>query len=187
MDGVLYNRLKYIRKEEPHRIGVESEGSILAFAQREMAFRFVEGVDPLYLETEQGYMSELPNLFAREVISQLDRYTDSEKQLIEGQIVNSCNQIIESFGQQMEDYRDEQFVSPITNTVALLPKSDLGTLAEALVHLTVIKRRFSLESETVAEPIDVAVISKGDGFVWINRKHYFNPDLNPGFFARRYI
>ena len=36
------------------------------------------------------------------------------------------------------------------------------------------------------EPIDVAVISKGDGFIWIRRKHYFNAELNPSFFRRKY-
>lgn len=36
--------------------------------------------------------------------------------------------------------------------------------------------------ETVGGPVDVAVISKGDGFVWINRKHYFKPELNTQFF-----
>ena len=39
-----------------------------------------------------------------------------------------------------------------------------------------------MEMETVGGPIDVAVISKGDGFIWIKRKHYFNKDLNPQFF-----
>ena len=38
--------------------------------------------------------------------------------------------------------------------------------------------------ETVGGPIDVAVISKGDGFIWVNRKHYFEPDKNPQFFSR---
>jgi hypothetical protein len=38
------------------------------------------------------------------------------------------------------------------------------------------------QDETVGGPIDVAVISKGDGFVWIKRKHYFERDLNPHFF-----
>jgi hypothetical protein len=66
LDGVLYNRLKYYReRERPGRIGVETEGSILAFAQREMTFRFMEGVDPLYLAAEEGYMSELRLLISK--------------------------------------------------------------------------------------------------------------------------
>jgi len=32
--------------------------------------------------------------------------------------------------------------------------------------------------------IDVAVISKGDGFVWIRRKHYFNQELNPHYMSK---
>ncbi|MEA1869822.1 MAG: hypothetical protein U9N09_06735 [Euryarchaeota archaeon] len=43
-----------------------------------------------------------------------------------------------------------------------------------------------MDAETVAGPIDVAVISKGDGFIWIKRKHYFERELNPQFFANYY-
>lgn len=39
-------------------------------------------------------------------------------------------------------------------------------------------------AESVGGPVDVALISKGDGFVWIERKHYFKPELNPRFLAR---
>jgi len=56
-------------------------------------------------------------------------------------------------------------------------------MAEALVELTSLKRKVSMEAETVGGPTDVAVISKGDGFIWIRRKHYFDADLNPPFFA----
>jgi hypothetical protein len=38
----------------------------------------------------------------------------------------------------------------------------------------------------VGGPIDVAVISRGDGFIWIKRKHYFSPELNPQFAANYY-
>ena len=55
-------------------------------------------------------------------------------------------------------------------------------MAETLVHLTLFKQRVSSNvNETVGGPIDVAIISKGDGFIWIKRKHYFKPDLNPTF------
>ena len=33
--------------------------------------------------------------------------------------------------------------------------------------------------------MDVAIIGKGDGFIWIKRKHYFEPQLNPRFFQRQ--
>jgi hypothetical protein len=38
--------------------------------------------------------------------------------------------------------------------------------------------------ESVGGPIDVAVISSGDGFVWIRRKQYFSLADNPHFLLR---
>jgi hypothetical protein len=74
-------------------------------------------------------------------------------------------------------------ISSITSAVSFLPKDELAAMAESLVNLTSFKRKISLNAETVGGPVDVAVISKGDGFIWIKRKHYFKPELNPGFFA----
>lgn len=73
---------------------------------------------------------------------------------------------------------------PIIENVALLPKDELGTMAEALANLTNFTRRIGLEEETVGGPIDVAVIPKADGFVRIKRKHFFEPELNPRIIAQ---
>ena len=59
---------------------------------------------------------------------------------------------------------------------------DLAQVASTLVSLSSFQKRMSFERETVGGPIDVAVISKGDGFIWIDRKHYFRSDLNQHFF-----
>ncbi len=80
----------------------------------------------------------------------------------------------------------ERWNVPIMSTVAVLPKHELAVLAQSLVNLTIQKKHTSQESETVGPPVDVAIISKGDGFVWIDRKHYFKPEMNPQFFANNY-
>jgi hypothetical protein len=43
------------------------------------------------------------------------------------------------------------------------------------------KRHVSKDTETVGGPTDVAIITRGDGFVWIKRKHYFDIKLNRHF------
>ena len=64
------------------------------------------------------------------------------------------------------------------DVIATFPKEDLAAIAESLVNLTSFQRKILREAETVGGPIDVAVISKGDGFIWIsNGKHYFQKDL----------
>jgi hypothetical protein len=72
------------------------------------------------------------------------------------------------------------------DAVMFMAKSDLPNFAEALVNITSVKSRASLDTESVGGPIDVAVISRDDGFVWVKRKHYFDPSLNPRFFVRKY-
>lgn len=59
-------------------------------------------------------------------------------------------------------------------------------MAESLVHITSLKRRFSAEAESVGGPIDVVMITRSEGLVWVKRKHYFDPALNPRYFYRRY-
>jgi hypothetical protein len=93
---------------------------------------------------------------------------------------------MDNFGKNTGRYVRENFSDPVVRMVAMLPKDELAHLAESLVALTSLKRRVSSDAETVGGPIDVALISKGDGFVWIKRKHYFPSDLNHQF-ARNYL
>ena len=60
---------------------------------------------------------------------------------------------------------------PFMGAVSALPRQDLAKMAEALVNLTAFLMRMTADQdETVAEPIDVALLSKGDGFIWIKHK-----------------
>jgi len=71
-------------------------------------------------------------------------------------------------------------------SIAHLPKNELAHVASTLVNLSSFQKRVSMiEDETVGGPVDVAVITKGDGFIWVDRKHYFKPELNSHFFRNR--
>jgi hypothetical protein len=78
----------------------------------------------------------------------------------------------------------DEHLSPTIDTVAMLPKEELAIIAEALINLTIHKRRTSQGTESVGPPTDVAIITKGDGFIWIKRKHYFDPKLNPHYMSK---
>ena len=62
---------------------------------------------------------------------------------------------------------------------------DFSRLAETLIMLESLKEKVTRPTESVGGPIDVCVISKSDGFVWIKRRHYFDPKLNPQYFLRQ--
>jgi hypothetical protein len=104
--------------------------------------------------------------------------------------INAAKRVALKMAQQFEDeatrFRYEEHQGPTLTAVSTLPKEELAELAGALVNITSLKRKFGMERETVGGPIDVAVISKGDGFIWINRKHYFKPELNLAF-SKNYL
>lgn len=100
-------------------------------------------------------------------------------------ILKARDEYMTEFKQKANDRRKENFRQKVLDMVHYMPKSDLASMAESLVNLTSMKRRVSAERETVGGPVDVAVISKGEGFVWIKRKHYFEAGLNPRFFVNQ--
>jgi hypothetical protein len=63
--------------------------------------------------------------------------------------------------------------------VPAMPIQDAIDLAEFLVHATIQYVRFSPGGATVGGPIEIATITKHEGFKWVTRKHYFQAGLNP--------
>ncbi len=74
---------------------------------------------------------------------------------------------------------------PLKRVIGSLPVDEMAELAETLIMLESLKEKVTRPTESVGGPIDVCVISKSDGFVWIKRKHYFDPKLNPQYFLRQ--
>lgn len=183
LEGKISGELKY-QEGLIEAVRGTTTAHIGAFAQRDIAVRFMEGVDGFYRAYEDEYIRNLCIDYAEKVVDNIEGYSDQQKSAFKKQLVKYGNSLRKEFNAKMKEFIDDQFVQPILGTVASLPKVELATVAEALVHLTSVKRKVSLEEETVAGPIDVAIISKNDGFIWIKRKHYFEAGFNPQFFIR---
>jgi hypothetical protein len=84
----------------------------------------------------------------------------------------------------LEQARDNHYV-PLRNVIGFLPVDEMAGLAETLINLQSLKEKVTKPSETVGGPVDVAVITKHEGLVWIKRKHFFDPDLNSRYKLRQ--
>jgi hypothetical protein len=62
---------------------------------------------------------------------------------------------------------------------AAMPIQDAIELAEFLVRVTIGFVRFCPGHPTVGGPIEIAAVTKHEGFRWVQRKHYFEAKLNP--------
>lgn len=74
---------------------------------------------------------------------------------------------------------------PMKRVIASLPIQEMVHLAETLIVLQSLKERITTHSESVGGPVDVAVITKSEGLVWIKRKHYFDADRNVPYMMRQ--
>lgn len=60
-----------------------------------------------------------------------------------------------------------------------MPTRDAIDLAKFLADAQKQFVRFSIGSNTVGGELDVAVVTKHEGFKWVNRKHFYKRELNP--------
>jgi len=60
-----------------------------------------------------------------------------------------------------------------------MPIGEVIDLAEFLVDATIKFVRFTPGDASVGGPIEIAALTKHEGFKWIKRKHHFSTDLNP--------
>ena len=159
------NRIKYDRGSAIHVGDGEPPAWIVPYAQINVEKTIVQGIHP-----------EIKDLIFRSFNSIMNQIGKN----IPGFNAGSYSTIFRS---QIEGYISANHVDPLMDTIINLDKEDMADMAESIVSLTSLMKRVSPEEETVGGPVDVAVISKGDGFIWMKRKHYFEPELNPNFFS----
>jgi hypothetical protein len=83
--------------------------------------------------------------------------------------IEQASQVVEALKPQL----NPQMVTPA------MPIQDAIDLAEFLVHATIQFVRFSPGEPTVGGPIEIATITKHEGFKWVRRKHFYDNRLNP--------
>ena len=158
----------------------EPNAMIIPFAQKDMIQTFMNGrspaMDGVIARSAAGYFDDQK----REVENhRTKKQSAKDKQVVA--IERMKAELLERMTKDLARWTAHEQVDPTMQTISVLPKEELAVIAEALVNLTIHKRKASPDAETVGPPTDVAVISKGDGFIWIKRKHYFRPELNQHF------
>lgn len=178
IEGFANNILKY-KIKGAENIEFNSRSYIGAFAQGDMVHTFMEGVDPGYNSLVKDELQGLAMDLAEKWIK-TTKIKNKEKAL--EKLEEISDEMLADINSALYSFRDTNYVKPVTTAVSILPKEELALMAESLVSLTSLKRKVSIDQETVGGPVDVAVISKGDGFVWIKHKHYFDIKLNQNFY-----
>jgi hypothetical protein len=183
VEGVLLNFMKVRHNVgKSHVIDGTSEASLIPFAQSEMVALFMEGLDPGLKSTIPDALEAILEGILTE-IEQVAGVNSRSRTAIRSAISSVSPALVTEFFNRLDSQSRSRHTDPVVESIGHLPKEELAAMAESLVSLTSFRRRVTRDPETVGGPIDVAVISKGDGFIWIKRKHYFDPNLNHQFFS----
>ncbi len=172
IDGVFFGKIKVLSVSEIDIDRMKTRAAVVPFAQKEMVERFMFGLDSeLEGEVEkfvETAFSELIDSFGKISVTVRNSYK---------------KKIDEKFNEMMNELKDSSR-HDLLDIVYFMSKKELADIAHALVEITSHKRRFSTEEQTVGGAIDVAILTKSEGLVWIKRKHYFGPDVNQAYLSR---
>lgn len=135
-------------------ISREESAIVVPFAQTDMIDMFYRGID----EDLEG---KLEGIVAQTIALELGK---TPKKLTQIQV----ERVKKRFSKALNEEIDKKYEAPLIASVEALPRHDLAKMAEALINLTALRRRMSVnQRETVGGQVDVAILAKGEGFIWV--------------------
>ena len=178
--GNLINDTLALLPPETVVINKQNPSAICPFAQTDVMRTILEGVSP---EMQEIFKNSLTSTF-NQIITNLADLIDKNGDVVLADKIRKID--IVPFQRAFYRYSSQAqrtlCTTPFVQSVISLEKEDLADFAESLITLTSLKRKVSMDQETVGGPVDVMVISKGDGIIWMKRKHYFDAEKNHMFF-----
>lgn len=186
VSGYVCDKLKYYDANNGAIVGGLDTGHVISFAQTDVSDRLLEGVDPSFIRKTVSFLTDTVEAIAPLIVDELtpSRARGRQKRIDQVQVILEL--IKTAYIKTAAIKFRKEFRKEFEGMIAMMPKMELIELAEALISITAIERKATRDQGTVGGPIDVAFISKHEGFVWIKRKHYFDPHLNPRYFWRKY-
>jgi len=147
------------------------------FAQSSMINRFTDGFDDAQVERLE---SELRKQFPELLKSLLRQGATIDAAIASAEINRAVSTTVSAWKKSNWSTN----FHPMRRVLASLSMGEMADLAETLLVLESLRERMTSPSESVGGPIDVAVVTKNEGLVWIKRKKYFDAQDNPRYLKR---
>lgn len=154
--SIMGSKLRYAQSDDASVTRKES-AVVIPLAQRHTVDMFFRGIDP-----------RLDSKLADHVATIVE-----ERHAFRGKrLSRKTRDLVRSeFRKKLARNIVPDYTGPLIAAIDALGPTDLAKTAEVLVNLTALKMRLSVEErETVGGAVDVAFLSKSNGFSWI--KHY---------------
>ena len=183
--GFVDDKLRFlINKDGIHVISNDNEACVCPYAQTDIMRSLMKGIHPAMYSTVLKEFDESLDAAKQKMTESFTTAGASKKQKTKLKEID-LKDISDKFKSEMKTYIQDTFVDGIVDAVDAFNIEDMISMAESLISITNLQRHFSLLEESVGGPVDVAVITKSEGFVWVKHKQWFQQELNPQMIERR--
>ncbi len=160
--------LGIVKRAEASHDGIDSEikSNIHLFADSQVTTAFIRGIDFNLERQVFGGVGVLMQMLVNQVVDAIPAEAaarESVRSRFQGEVVPYY---LDVFQNMIAEYQQRTFVAPVLRVLEVATRGELGETARELVSLNVFKKRITAQRETVGGAIDVAVISRDDGFQW---------------------
>jgi len=181
--GFVDNRLRFLI-EESDTIKNDNDACVCPYAQTDIMTSFMKGIHPEMYTTVLEKVDNSIDAAKQKMMDSFAKAGATDKQLTKLK-ETSCDDLYEKFKEEIKSFMYDTFVTGILGAVGSFNIEDMITMAESLISITNLQRHITLTEESVGGPVDVAVITKSEGFVWVNHKQWFQQQMNPQMMERR--
>jgi hypothetical protein len=172
-DGIYFERFRIIRESVTDIDRRGDTAAVVPYAQTDMAERFILGID----KSSETALEKIMMSMVSEIVDARPRTFPADAR---SALLDAARQRFREGVEGLKATSEQN----LKGVVDHLSKKELADVAYSLVELTSRKRRYSSDPETVGGPIDVAILTRNEGFIWVKRKHYFDLALNPSYAKR---
>jgi hypothetical protein len=152
-------------------IDTEIRSKIRVFADSEVTNAFIRGIDFNLERRIYGTVRLLLHGLVDQVIGAFSDTDPAKREAVRQQFQGSLvPQYFEALRGMMGEYQQAAFINPVLRVLEIAAKAELAETAKELVSLNVFKKRIMAQKQTVGGAIDVAVISRENGFQWWTRQ-----------------
>lgn len=171
--GVLGGQVIY-RQKSASSVSLKNDVIIRPFAEADDVITFMKGMNhnlQAFLERALGHLlgETLPKNWAQAVSESL-KLANKESKRVEDIAITMGGAANQQLLQELQNHQVKEFTNPVCAATRHITPDLLGAMAETLIDLVSFRNEMSMSAETVGGPIDVAVITKAEGFTWAKQK-----------------
>lgn len=144
---------------------------IRVFADSEVTNAFIRGIDFNLERRLYGGFRVMLHGLVDQLIEAMPLSDSNLRENVRGRFQRDfVPKYFDAFHRMIADYQQQAFINPILRVLEIAAKNELAETARDLVGLNVFRKRITAQKQTVGGAIDVAVISRENGFQWWSKQ-----------------